>query len=356
MKTSQCQCGNKIFFENSECQNCHSDLGFLPDQRVMSALLPLENGNWKSAVGEGVYRKCQNYTLNNACNWMVHESDSNPFCVSCRLSEIIPDLAKAENFGRWRQVESAKRRLIYSLFWLDLPIIDKLTDPHKGLSFHVAEDNEHYSEFALNPTDIGVVKTGHIKGTITINIAEADSVFREEIRLHMQEKYRTLLGHLRHESGHYYWDLLINNTDYLEEFRILFGDEQKDYQAALQQHYNSGPVDNWQINWVSAYASAHPWEDWAESWAHYLHMIDTLETAYDFGDCFVKSENAMNGQQFSKHYLRSVNIDELIDEWIKLSIMLNEMNRSLGLDDAYPFYMSDVLKDKIKFIHRIVVH
>src|SRR6202011_5238904 len=34
---------------------------------------------------------------------------------------------------------------------------------------------------------------------------------------------------------------------------------------------------------VTPYASAHPWEDFAETWAHYFHMVDTLETATAFG-------------------------------------------------------------------------
>jgi len=324
----------------------------------MSSLLKLDEERWQATVSANkeIYRKCQNYTLNHACNWMVPETDKNHFCLSCRLSEIIPDLTKPENFDRWRRVESAKRRLIYSLFWLDLPLFDKSGDPQNGLSFQLAEDNEHYSEFVTIPSDSGQIKTGHINGTITINIAEADAVFREEIRVRMQERYRTLLGHLRHESGHYYWDLLISKTDYLlEEFRNLFGNEQSDYQAALHQHYINGPVANWQSGWVSAYASAHPWEDWAECWAHYLHMIDTLETAYDFGGEMYTSDYVIHGQQFSKAYLLSVSFDQLMDEWIKLSIMLNEMNRSLGLDDAYPFYMSDLLKEKMAFVHKVIV-
>lgn len=171
----------------------------------------------------------------------------------------------------------------------------------------------------------------------------------------MQERYRTLLGHFRHESGHYYWDRLVKNSYLLDEFRLLFGDEQRDYQSSLQYYYNNGPVDNWQSGWVSAYASAHPWEDWAECWAHYLHIVDTMETAYDFGGDVYTSGFAVKGQQFSKQYLSTINIHLLIDEWCSLSVMLNEMNRSLGLDDAYPFSMSGPLMDKLAFIHKVVV-
>ena len=355
MKTSQCQCGNKLFFENTLCQICRSEVGFLADVGFLSPLVAIDASHWQSTVNHGIYRKCQNYVNNTGCNWMVAESDSHTFCLSCRLSEIIPNLSKPGNIERWNEIELAKRRLIYSLFWLGLPLIDKNIDPVNGLSFQLTEDNEHYSEFATNPWEAGPVMTGHIDGTISLNIAEADPVFREKIRTRLQERYRTLLGHLRHESGHYYWDRLVKNSNLLQEFRTLFGDEQGDYQSSLQDYYNRGPIDNWQSNWVSAYASSHPWEDWAECWAHYLHIVDTLETAYDFGGTVYTSNFVIQGQQFSKQYLSSVSINQLLDEWSKLSVMLNEMNRSLGLADAYPFYMSGILIDKMAFIHKVIL-
>ena len=56
------------------------------------------------------------------------------------------------------------------------------------------------------------------------------------------------------------------------------------YAAALQAHYaKGGDVGPWAERHVSAYASAHPWEDWAETWAHYLHMMDAVDTALGFG-------------------------------------------------------------------------
>ena len=356
MKTSQCQCGNRLFFENTLCHNCHSEVGFLADEGVLTALLPIDSSHWRATVNSGIYRKCENAFKNTGCNWMVAESDTQAFCLSCRLSDIIPDLSKPGNSERWNQIELAKRRLIYSLFSLGLPVIDKKTDPLNGLSFELTEDSEHFSEFATNPYDAGPVMTGHIGGTISLNIKEADPVFREKVRTHMQERYRTLLGHFRHESGHYYWDRLIKDSLLLDEFRQLFGDEQHDYQSSLQDYYNNGPVDNWQSSWISAYASAHPWEDWAECWAHYLHIIDTMETAYDFGGEVYTSSFVIQGQQFNKQYLSTISITQLLDEWSSLSVMLNEMNRSLGLSDAYPFYMSGILIDKMAFIHKTIIN
>lgn len=354
MKTSSCKCGNRIYFENTQCQQCQSELGFLADEGVLSALVPVNNDSWQAAENNRTYRKCHNYVQHTGCNWMVGDEDNNKFCLSCRLSEIIPDLSKPENVGRWNRIEQAKRRLIYSLFWLGLPIVDKKTDSKNGLSFRLMEDHEHYSEFATIPGETGRVFTGHLGGTITLNIEEADTILRDEIRSNLQERYRTLLGHLRHESGHYYWDQLVRDTHLLEKFRALFGDERRDYQAALQYYYSAGPIHNWQANWVSAYASSHPWEDWAECWAHYLHMIDAMETAYDFGEDQYTSDYVIKGQQFDKNYLASIGIKQLIEEWSNLSVLLNEMNRSLGLADAYPFYISYALTEKLTFVHEVI--
>jgi len=354
MKTSHCQCGNRIYFENTQCLNCNSTLGYLADEGLLSALTQVDDIRWQASTNQRIYRKCRNYEDLNSCNWMIVDSDPGDFCLSCQLSEIIPNLSKPENVERWKQIERAKRRLIYSLYWLGLPIVDKRTDPENGLSFHLMEDHEHYSEFAINPSEKKRVITGHVAGTITLNIEEADSSFREDIRNRLQESYRTILGHLRHESGHYYWDRLVKHSSYLNEFRDLFGDEQENYQEALNNYYQSGPKSDWQISYISAYACSHPWEDWAECWAHYLHMIDTMETANDFGDDIYTSDVVAPGQQFSKQYLSSISIDQIIDEWSRLSVMLNEMNRSLGQADAYPFNLTNVLRDKIAFIHKVI--
>jgi hypothetical protein len=89
-----------------------------------------------------------------------------------------------------------------------------------------------------------------------------------------------LLGHFRHEVGHYFWDRLVATDPHqLEEFRVLFGDDRQDYGEALKRHYDEGAPANWQDTYISMYATMHPWEDFAETWAHYLHIVDTLETA-----------------------------------------------------------------------------
>lgn len=356
MKTSFCQCGNQIYFENTLCQNCQKELGFLSDAGTLSDLTFVDSNHWKASHNNQLYRKCQNYINQTGCNWMIADNDPQAFCPSCRLSEIIPDLSKPENIVRWNCIERAKRRLIYNLFWLGLPIAGKKTDPEHGLSFLLMEDHEHYSEFGAILPELNHVITGHLNGTITLNIEEADPVIREETRTRMQERYRTLLGHLRHESGHYYWHKVISSPDLVAEFNRLFGDPHKDYKTALEQYYEAGPEFNWQTNYISAYASAHPFEDWAECWAHYLHMIDTMETAFDFGVDLSTSGKTPQGQRFDKVYLRTIAINELIDEWQQLALLLNEMNRSMGLADAYPFYISDVVAKKLALIHKVIIN
>src|SRR5262249_50270393 len=155
----------------------------------------------------------------------------------------------------------AKRRLVYTLLALNLPLVSRQEDRESGLSF----------EFLADPADPAAprVMTGHAGGVITVNVAEADDAERERRRLQMNEPYRPLLGAFRHEIGHYYWDRLIRGSARLAAFRETFGDERADYAEALDRHHAGGPPGDWQDRFVSAYASSHPWEDWAETWAHY---------------------------------------------------------------------------------------
>lgn len=356
MKTYTCQCGSRLHFENSLCVSCGHELGFLPDLPTLSALEPLGDGLWRATADGASYRKCRNYTQHHVCNWMVPEADNHAYCFSCRLSEIIPDLGNPNNLKLWGLIEQAKRRLLYSLMWLELPIVNREQNPQFGLAFHLMED-QGYSEFAQDQVPQNPVLTGHRNGVITLNIAEADPVARELTRAHMGESYRTLLGHFRHESGHYYWDVLVKNSSRIEAFRQLFGDERIGYADVMQGYYVNGPVANWQTNWISGYASAHSWEDWAETWAHYLHMIDSMETARDYGfDLGDKTLHVANRQQFDAEYLSAISINELVNEWSNFTVALNDVNRSMGLPDAYPFVLTDVIIEKLAFVHDVVIN
>jgi hypothetical protein len=233
---------------------------------------------------------------------------------------------------------------MYTLLNLRLPTAPKSRDA-RGLAFEFLADQPGAQTL-----------TGHADGVITINLAEADDAERERRRRALGEPYRTLLGHMRHEVGHYYWDRLIDGTDRHGEFRALFGDERDDYEAALQRHYANGPAADWQTQFVSAYASAHPWEDWAETWAHYLHITDTLETAAACGVSIRprrRDEPTMADAPAGAGTLAG-RFDRLIASWFPLTYLLNSLNRGLGIADAYPFVLSPPAIEKLRFVHETV--
>ncbi|HWA25919.1 MAG TPA: putative zinc-binding metallopeptidase, partial [Lacunisphaera sp.] len=271
MKTFHCDvCGNLVFFENTHCVNCHHALGFIPALLELSALVPETEGGERvvaPAASGHLFRHCGNRDTPAACNWLVPAAETGTFCAACRLDEIIPDLSIAENSEHWHQLEAAKRRLIYTLLKLHLPFAGT-AHGKPPLRFR----------FLGDPPGGPAILTGHEHGTITVNVAEADDLIREQRRASLHEPFRTLLGHFRHEAAHYYWEVLVEGTAWLEPFRTLFGDERADYGEALRRHHAHGPDAGWEKHWVSAYASSHPWEDWAETCAHYLHIIDTIET------------------------------------------------------------------------------
>ncbi|HEX2547891.1 MAG TPA: putative zinc-binding peptidase, partial [Ramlibacter sp.] len=281
MRTFHCQkCGQPLFFENVQCLACQSKVAFLPDRLYLAAIeeVPGKQDVWRKILTRAPrkpsreYRLCSNHTAHQACNFTVPADDPNPLCVSCRLTRVLPNLAKPENRQRWYRIETAKRRLFYTLARLGLLSTDPRGGESDGPVFEFLEDLPGQQ-----------VMTGHANGLITINVAEADDDERVARRVAMHEPYRTLLGHFRHEIGHYYWDVLIRDGGRVESFREVFGDESIDYSEALQRHYESGGMPaGWQDHHVSAYATCHPWEDWAETWAHYLHMTDLLETAAEY--------------------------------------------------------------------------
>lgn len=358
MKTFPCQCGSTLHFANSLCVTCQSNLGFLPDELALSPLTPVANLTGQPLFEANTgrrYRQCRNYWQYNVCNWMIEEGDNHDLCHSCRLNTTIPNLSIPANSKLWYQMEKAKRRLLYTLYKLGLPVVDRQTDPLKGLGFAFLED-EVEDEYGNELTVKNYVITGHSSGLITLNLKEALPQARIEMREKMNERYRTLIGHFRHESGHYYWDRLIAGSSKLAEFRQLFGDETLDYKHAMDTYYANGPSENWQNVWISAYASMHPWEDWAETWAHYLHMVDTLETASNF-------EMSLSGNQVAnplvptdrhdKDYV-AISFTQLFNDWCRLTEALNSVNRSMGLDDAYPFVISISALNKLRFVHETI--
>ena len=342
-------CENLVFFENTHCLRCGHLLAFLPDLMEIGSLDPAGDGTWQSphpAAGGRTYRLCTNYSGAQVCNWAVDARRDDALCEACQLTITIPDLTVEGHQGAWYKLEAAKRRLVYTLLNLRLPIESRSRDP-RGLAF----------EFLADPVDgQAPIVTGHSSGVITIALAEADDAERERRRNMLGEPYRTLLGHLRHESGHYYWTRLIEGTDRVAVFRAQFGDERDDYAAALNRHYANGPAPDWQTRFVSAYASAHPWEDWAETWAHYLHITDTLETAAACGVSIRprrRDEPAMPNVPATAGTLDTP-FDRLMASWYPLTYLLNSLNRGLGIADAYPFVLPAAAVEKLRFVHDTV--
>jgi hypothetical protein len=351
LKTFHCTaCQALVFFENTQCLSCGRTLAFLPDRAEMLALESAEAGLWRAARGDAVdaktFKLCTNYSEHGACNWAMRSDDAESMCRSCLLTHTIPNLDVPGNPEAWVKLETAKRRLVYALLNLKLPLRSKLQDEKSGLEF------KFLSDIVSANGDQSRILTGHDNGLITINVAETDDIYRETQRLQHREPYRTLLGHFRHEIGHYYWDLLIAESNRIEDYRRLFGDERADYQIALKQHYEAGPPPNWADNFISAYASTHPWEDWAESWAHVMHMVDALETAHFVG-LSVKPQRADEPELSVPPVPTRAHVgdfDHLIEEWKTLTYVLNNLTRGLGLADAYPFVLSAPIADKLRFV------
>jgi len=352
-------CGNPIFFRNSVCLKCQSALGYEPNLALMIAIAPIPDTNeWRilekseKVDGESLaYRRCANLDTPAACNWLLADHGigaKEGLCIACRLNHTIPDLSVPENGVLWGRFEDAKRRMVSSLLSMEIPVHSKEEYPEKGLAF----------DFLRSPKDGPRVLTGHDNGLITMNIQEADPSIREGIREGLKEPYRTLLGHFRHEVGHYYWDRLIPDTGWIDEFRRLFGDERADYGESLTKNYKEGPPADWQSRFVSSYASCHPWEDWAETWAHLLHMTDTLATAWSFGldprvldleiDPFPKEALYQPDAPDADRFLGFLNA------WIGLSAVMNEMSRGMGETDFYPFALPRLVVSKLHFISVVI--
>ena len=333
--------------------HCGSTLAFVPELLAMAALAPApqdgpdlwhRRGPSANAECSGqLYRLCANHTTYDACNFAVPAHDFSPLCASCRQTRVLPDLSEPANLGRWKQIESAKRQLFYTLAHLGL-------EPAPGRAGPVFE---FLADWPGGPP----VLTGHHGGTITLNVAEADDGERAQRRVALGEPYRTLIGHLRHESGHFYWDQLVRDGHCLEAFRHLFGDERSDYSAALSAHYAKGSdADDWRPQHVSSYAASHPWEDWAETWAHYLHMVDLLETAasYQTRVTVPDPQSAQPHQVTDPFADPRPAFDDMVRQWVPLTLMLNSLNRSLGQQDAYPFALSPGALRKLRFVHDLL--
>ncbi len=322
-------CGQLLFFENSVCLRCGSSIGFLPDELDLVVL-----------GQRPTLRVCANQRLAE-CNWLLTDSDREPegLCASCRLTRTRPPDTDDAGLAQFARAEAAKRRLLYQLFDLHLPVSSEL-------------------QFDLLSSTNGQVMTGHDNGIITLDLAESDDARRAQRQAQLAEPYRTLLGHFRHEIGHYYEPILVDETGHRDDFRTLFGDERADYQEALDRHYEQGPPPDWEERHVSSYATMHPWEDWAETFAHYLHIRDTLETAGAFGIVIAGPEEVrsdLNLTSAPEEHPGFRPFEALLSDWLPLTYALNAVNRSMGHADLYPFTLAPLVVEKLSFVHARVL-
>ena len=347
-------CGQVLFFENSCCVSCSQGVAYCVETGRLVGLPaaskapdgPHSDAPRSVVTLSGEPRRfvlCRNFIEHDACNWLVEANSGQPYCHSCRLTDVIPDLTEEANRNAWVEIERAKRRLLYTLYALGLPVPSKAEHPEAGLAFRF-----------LRSTPDAKVITGHSKGIITLDIAEADASFRENMREKLGEAYRTVLGHLRHEIGHYYWDRLVRGAAAQEQFRELFGDERLSYEESVTRHYREGPPAHWSESYVSAYATMHPWEDWAETWAHYMHMVDTLETAKSHGLTVRIPGKQADSARVSTDKLAFGEFESLCAGWQAVTVALNSVSRSMGVKDLYPFVLSATAQAKLRFVHELI--
>ncbi len=285
-------CTQRLFFENSRCLHCGTEVAFSWPLRDLVALRPPA-------------RRCPTPDCNSATRADV--------CESCALTRGRP-----QDDARWAEAETAKRRLLFELGELGLW-------PWEVGGSDLIFD---FSDGAM---------TGHADGVVTLDLREVEDVHRTRMKDQLDEPYRTVLGHFRHEIGHFYQPTLMEGRE--DEVRARFGDERADYQAALDRHYEHGAPEGWEASFVSAYATMHPWEDWAETFAHFLHIRDVMQTASAWGLTTADP---------------SAPIGELVDLWIELSYALNAVNRSLGHGDLYPYVLTPPVIAKLELIDSLV--
>lgn len=324
MRAFACRvCSNPLYFDNVVCVSCGTALAYA---RSEHDIVPLRSDDIYVDGDRWVWHPCVNREL-FGCPWLT-ERPGQP-CFACSLTRTRPADEDLRGLSQFPLAEAAKRRLIVELDALGLPIVTRDDDPEQGLAFDLL------SSVAEN------VVIGHADGIITLDLAEGDDAHRERMRVELAEPYRTLLGHFRHEIGHFYQAQLVHG-DVLERVREVFGDESADYQASIDRHYAEGPPDGWEDHFISAYATMHPFEDFAETFAHVMHISDTVSTARSHGLSTV-DPNAFSSFR-----------DLVTGVWVPLSTALNQINRSMGAGDLYPFVIAPAVLDKLDLVAEVV--
>ena len=321
MRTYSCpSCANRLYFENSVCVSCGAALGY---SRENDDIVVVDaTGRYLDPEGR-TWHVCRNLGL-SGCTWLTAVDGGQ--CFACDLTRVRPADDDAVGLAQFPVAERAKRQLVVELGRLGFPLRSRVDDPERGLCFDM-----------LSSVDENVV-IGHADGVITIDLAESDDAHREKVRDRLGEPYRSMLGHLRHESGHYFQWILVDDEPLLSQCRELFGDDTASYQDAIDRHYDTGAPEDWQDSYISTYATMHPYEDFAETWAHFLHIADTIDSAVSTG---LVSEAVAEIGPFSALVTQT---------WTPLVLSLNLINRSMGKDDLYPFVIPAPVLDKLDFV------
>lgn len=342
MQRFTCDCGNVLFFGSSQCLRCGGQVGYDPSADAMVRVRP-----------GSIFKLCENGIKHGVCNWLLPAAAATTLCVACALNRTIPDLTSARNLMLWGRTEMAKRRLLHTLLRLGITLPSKAADPQSGLAFDIIST-------VANPE----VTMGHLNGVITVNLEEADDTYRQINRQQLGENSRTLLGHFRHESAHYFWRRCLSDRAWDDPLRLAFrerfGDEWLDYSAALGAHYQSGAPQGWEQSFITGYAASHPWEDWAETWAHYLEIVDGLETCESLGIhvrhlaldlVMLPGEAGTLPSMLPQSGHADGEFLAWLQRWMCLSTVLNEISHSLGEAPLYPFVISVRVAQKLRLAH-----
>ncbi|TAK68263.1 MAG: hypothetical protein EPO13_11980 [Actinomycetota bacterium] len=338
-------CRSVAFFDDLGCGSCGTPLGYLPSAR---GLVGLTGDRLRAAVGGTAYFSCANRSW--GCNWLVPEDAGSGQCEACRLTRRRPDRDDTVGWEQLARTWQATRRLLFQLHDIGLPVVSHLDRPDGGLAFDLVAS-----------TSGAQVMIGHANGVITIDISETSDPHREALRASLQEAYRTMLGHFRHEIGHYYWQVLVWDTGRVEGFRELFGDERADYGQALDVHYRFGAPDGWQDSYFSHYATSHPWEDFAETFAHYLHIHDTLQTAASFGLGTAlppgpwSDDERVRLTSTPQDTMTRLSAAQLLAVGRPLSLAVNHISRSMGQNELYPFRVTPAILAKLEYVRDLVL-
>ncbi|PLW77234.1 zinc-binding metallopeptidase family protein [Cohaesibacter celericrescens] len=341
--------GMPLYFDSHSSVGANNaPVGFAPDTLTAHRLEEVGDGLFK-IPGRPIkrWRYCANAPFDGS-NWLVEADDPNPFAIPARYNRATPNTDSPEGINRFHKLGAAQRHLFYSILRFGLPCPGRREDAQTGLVFDFLED-----KVGEDGTLIPAI-TAHENGLISLRAAEADDAVRESVRISMGEPYRTLLGHFRHEMGHFYFAQLVEKNHMLDEARMLFGDERKDYAEALKQNYEQGPPSDWQERFISTYASCHPSEDFAECWAHYFHIVDTLESVKSFGMSLEPLRHRSLDAELEFDPYASTSAEELVEVWVPISIALNTFQRSMGQRDMYPFVMPPPVVKKLDFINRLI--